>query len=162
EDPLYGAVNLDDQVGEFGDAARGVCEDARRRLPEELPRAILSPRERLDALARALDVLRRVERGQFRLLPGPVFERGHVERPDVAPPALALALLVEAAPGLLAEQPPLDHARDEVREDVSRALLVFGDGLVDVPGDVCENVQSDDVECAEGRGLRAAQRRARH
>src|SRR5207237_514842 len=130
--------------------------------PQKLSDAILAPRERSYSRARVLDVLRRVERGQLRLLLRSVFERRNVERPDVALSALAFALLVEAALRFVAEQAALDHSPDEIWQAVRLALLVLRHGLVNVLRDVRENVEADDVERSEGRRLRSAKRRPRH
>src|ERR1700749_1006811 len=162
EAPLHRAVDFDDRVGDLRNPVRRVREDARHRLPKERARALLSPHERLHARARLLYVLRRVERGEFCLLLRPVFERSNVQSPDVSRAALALSLLVEAALRLVAEDALAHHLLDEGGKLVDFALLVLGPGLVKIARDVCEHVQTDDVERAERRGLRAAQRGPRH
>ena len=88
---------------------KGIAED----LSVELTGALGRLEERGDALACVLDVFCHFERRELRLLPRAVLEGLEVERQDLALVS-ALDFLVEALPGLFAQELPLDHPGDEI------------------------------------------------
>src|SRR5439155_14967851 len=72
----------------------------------------------------------------------------------------ALDPLVEALPGLFAQELPLDHPRDEIRDAKQIAPLVMRQGSFEVPDHVEQHVEPDDIERAEGGGFWQAHRRS--
>ncbi len=86
EAEAHGAVDFDDGVGNFGNAVGGVGPEVGERGPEEgsgfvgfLRSAAIEAEQHAEARAGVFDVFRHVERGEFRLLAGMVFERFPVE-----------------------------------------------------------------------------------
>ena len=83
-----------------------------------------------------------------------------IERPDICLARVVLPALVEAAAGFLADPAAREHLVDERRELKLRAAAVR-QARGEIVGDMHEDVESRDVDGAERRALRPADRGAR-
>src|SRR5437660_6634466 len=142
EAPLHGVVDRDDIVRYFGDAIGGVVKGIAEDFSVELAGAVGRLEEHGDPLAGVLYVLCHFERRELRLLPRAVLETLEVEGQDLALVS-ALDPLVEALPGLFAQELPLDHPRDEIRDAKQIAPLVMRQGSFEVLDHVDQHVEPD-------------------
>jgi hypothetical protein len=105
----------------------------------------------MEARAQVRHRLRRLQRSEPGLAALTILERLPVERAD-----LPAVLAVEAAAGLLAQVPALDHDLHEVRNAEHLAEGIGRDRVVEVGRDLRADVHAGDVGRAEGRAARAA------
>ncbi len=130
---LHGLIDFDDAVGDLWNAVGGVGEEFREQRPVKSGGFVLrriGVEQLRDARGGGLNVLRHIERGEFRPRGGPVVERLPVEHAaKVAAFGVLAFLLIKALPGLVAEPLLLDHAADEGSEDDVGALIFNLRGL---------------------------------
>ena len=159
EAEAHGAVDLNDGVGNLRHAVGGVGPEVGECGPEKcsglvalLRAAAIEAEEGAKARARVFDGFRHVERGEFWLLAGMVFEHLPVESEALVFFAVgALRLLVEAAFGFVAQPLFLQHLAEELGEAQITAFVVDIGGHV--ADDVAEDVEADQIDGAEGGGL---------
>ena len=85
-----------------------------------------------------------------------IIERRRVQRPDFAFVAFAFSALIETGLGFIAEQPALDHFRDELRHDEHLAFGIVGKIFLQVLHNVSKHVEADKIEGAKGGRLGTA------
>ena len=161
EAPLDGVVDLDQRVGDLRHPAGGVGQRRQQGVAQVAGAAVL-----LGLVEQEAQAVRPGRRGRGRrptigrsgLGRRPVLQGVQVEHVEHGL-AVAPAAAVEAAAGLVAEQPGLQHPPQRLggREDV--AALVGGGQLVQVAGHGDHHVQPDLVEQPEGGRLGPAHQR---
>src|SRR5579884_2293308 len=156
--PAHGTIDVNNVIGNLRDAASGIEAHFGKCAPEKLLSfvAFLAFEQRADesakALASVLNRLAHLEGGKPRLLSGAIVHRVEVESENFLF-ALALDALIEALTGLLAEPAAASHILDERGNLVNLARLIVWHAFVNVPDDVNQDVQADDVRGAKGGGL---------
>src|SRR6185295_13434469 len=103
EAPLHAVVDVDDVVGDFAHAIRGVGERGPGDLAGDFTRAVVGGHHLANALGGIGDAFDRAGRGELGLLLRAIFQRLEIEGDDAV-----ARLLGEAAAGLVAPQFALD------------------------------------------------------
>ena len=166
ESPAHGAVHVDNAVGDFRNAARGVQAGLAEAIPEEAARfvaALAFERGRgqhANPLARVFDRLARFDRAELAFSRGAILHLLPVERKDFRVAAL-LDALVESAARLLAEPSFAIIASSSGGTRYISRDSSSGNALVEIADDVGEHVEADDIRRAERRRIRPADRRPR-
>src|SRR5262245_55264218 len=148
EAPFHRVVDLDDVVGDFGDAVGGVDHRLGGSAPEEFARAVFGVNQRLQPVFEPVHIFGRFERGDFGLLALAVFERREVERLN-----LVAHFAEKTALGLVAEHFVVNHLLQYVGKREGLAFFVIRQTGVKVLRHVNGGVQADDVERPERRAL---------
>ena len=86
----------------------------------------------------------------------PVVECGRIEYENVPLITFTFLFFIEAGLAFIAEQPALDHFRDELRHDEHLAFGIVGKIFLQVLHYVSKHVEADKIEGAKGGGLGTA------